>query len=42
MQGGGEGGECNVIHQESRGTVAKLFSEKIQQDKIISKLQMWN
>lgn len=42
MQGGGERGECKVIHQESRGAVAKLFSGKIQQDKIISKLQMWN
>ena len=28
MQGGGEGGECKVIHQERRGAVSKLFSGK--------------
>ena len=42
MQEGGKGGECKVIHQGRRGAVAKLFSGKIQQDKIISKLLMWN
>ena len=29
MQGGGEGEECKVTHQERRGAVSKLFSGKL-------------